>query len=92
MPAETLPRTEHSRELAQQLEILRTTFTAESEILARWGMTETLPIHLRNIIMDEWGRTLEDEPDQLGRSRERLKKDKKALEGLTVATKRGEPR
>ena len=85
MPAETTSHTEHSREAEAQLEVLRTTFTAQAEILARWGLTEALPLPLREAIMHEWSRIVGDDPDQLGRSRKRLARDLHDLAGMTFA-------
>lgn len=84
LPTETPTQARHFRDMAEQLEVLRTTFTAESEILARWGITEALPDQLRNLVFEEWSRIVSDDMDVLGRTRTRLIKDMVDLEQLTT--------
>lgn len=61
------------------LELLRATFTAEGEILARWGMTGSMPAAMREAVFVSWHRTLFAVPDRLGRSLESLREDQTRL-------------
>gem|GEM_PF-1666062 len=79
IPTETPDTTEQSRDIMDQLEVLRTTFTLESEILARWGITGALPCDMRRSVLQQWDRIVSDEPDHLGRSRARLAADIESL-------------
>lgn len=87
MPAETPDSTEQSRDIMEQLEVLRTTFTLESEILARWGITAALPCDLRRSVLQQWDRIVSDEPDHLGRSRARLAADIESLGHIAASEK-----
>jgi hypothetical protein len=87
MPTETLERSDCSREVLEQLDVLRTTFSLESEILARWGVTETLPCEIRQMVLRHWGGIVTDEPDRLGRSTTRLASDIRRLDELAAARK-----
>ena len=60
------------RTLQEAYDILRETFTEDSEKLARWGMTSELPISIRKLVFNEWKKTVKNEPDIFGRSLDRL--------------------
>ncbi|MEY4322299.1 MAG: hypothetical protein RL410_80 [Actinomycetota bacterium] len=49
-------------------ESLRQTFTAEGELLAKWGMTPLMPKEMRILVLDTWQRMLSDDADEFGRS------------------------
>lgn len=59
---------------------LRLTFTAEAEILAKWGITPALPDDIRESVFDAWRSKLIASPDELGRSADRLATDIAKLE------------
>ena len=75
---------EFGRELTEAYELLRETFTVESEILARWGMTTALPRELRDLMFSEWRRRLARKPGTHGRSMERLEADVERLRTETA--------
>lgn len=56
---------------------LRATFTAEAEVLSRWGMTSLAPPPLRTVVFEWWRETLQQTGEQhpLGLSREDLERD-----------------
>lgn len=60
---------------------LRATFTAEAEILSRWGMTSLAPPAVREAVFRYWNETLLEPSGQhpLGLGEEDLKSDIKAL-------------
>lgn len=45
-------------DLRHRYEFLRTTFTVEAELLARWGMTPQLPHDLQELVFQEWNKRL----------------------------------
>lgn len=61
-------------------ELLRRTFTARSEILARWGTNEHLPNSILNLVFSEWEKVLTESPDAYGRSIARLESDRAKLD------------
>lgn len=63
-----------------EFESLRRTFTARSEVLARWGVNEQLPVELLNLVFSEWEKVLTDAPDASGRSIARLESDRAKLD------------
>jgi hypothetical protein len=75
---------EFGRELTEAYELLRETFTVESEILARWGMTTALPRELRDLMFSEWRRRLARQAGTHGRSMERLEADVERLRTETA--------
>ena len=66
---------EHSS-LLRRYESLRTTFTAESELLARWGMTPALPEDLQELVFSEWRKRLADGGGPAWLSAEALAQDR----------------
>lgn len=82
IPTDTRVETEHSRDIATQFAALRATFTAESEILARWGLTSAMPDDMVRLVLEEWAGRLTDEPDGLGRSITSLSRDAARLAEL----------
>jgi len=63
---------------ADRLALLRTTFTAEAEILAKWGMTPSLPTAGRAVVVEWWRAQLTLVPDAMGRSADTLDRDRAA--------------
>jgi len=63
------------RNLEQTYELLRETFTFEAEILARWGVTPTLPREIAQSVFAAWRKLLKSGPDERGRSLELLEQD-----------------
>jgi hypothetical protein len=72
-PATMTPDGDRSTE--QTFELLRETFTLEAEILARWGMTPTLPKEIKKLVIIEWRKLLKGGPDDRGRSIKMLELD-----------------
>ncbi len=60
---------------ADRLALLRKTFTAEAEILARWGMTPGLPADARAAVVAWWRSRLTSVPDAMGRTIDALERD-----------------
>lgn len=68
------------RDLEQRFELLRSTFTIEGEILARWGMTSSMPPEIEAQVFSSWRKSLEQgSVDSLGRSMVSLEEDLKRL-------------
>ena len=68
------------RDLEQRFELLRSTFTIEGEILARWGMTSSMPPEIEAQVFSSWRKSLEQgSVDSLGRSIVSLEEDLKRL-------------
>ena len=63
------------RSTEQTFELLRETFTLEGEILARWGMTPTMPNEIKKLVIVEWRKLLKGGPDDRGRSIKTLELD-----------------
>ncbi len=57
------------------LKALRDTFTPRGELLARWGMTESLPDELLEVVIREWKRLLQNPETAQGRSTTDLDRD-----------------
>ena len=64
---------------ADRLALLRTTFTAEAEILAKWGITPGLPADARATVVAWWRSRLTRVPDAMGRTIEALDRDLAAV-------------
>jgi hypothetical protein len=62
--------------LLQKYESLRATFTAEAELLARWGMTAAMPLDLQDLVFDEWRKRISRAPSHAGPSGEALSEDR----------------
>lgn len=60
---------------ADRLALLRTTFTTEAEILAKWGMTPALPAEGRDRVASWWRTRLGRGSDAMGRSVDALERD-----------------
>jgi hypothetical protein len=67
------------RSLLEAYEVLRETFTEDSELLARWGLTSALPVEMRNTVLEEWARRVGVSPDEFGRTTEQLRVDVERL-------------
>jgi hypothetical protein len=68
------------RDLEQRFELLRATFTIEAEILARWGMTSSMPPEIEAQVFSSWRKSLKkNSDDDLGRSIVSLEEDMKRL-------------
>lgn len=48
--------------LLVRYEALRSTFTAESEALARWGLTSLMPQEMRRMVFDAWRERVRSDP------------------------------
>ncbi len=69
------------RKLQDAFELLRETFTFEAEVLARWGITPTLPKEIAQSVFAAWRKLLKSGPDERGRSLELLEQDMAKLAG-----------
>lgn len=58
--------------MLDDLELLRSTFSEAGEILARWGMTESMPREIREVVLDLWHTRLANSDAPLGRTSARL--------------------
>lgn len=58
---------------------LRETFTLEGEILARWGMSGSIPRKIEEAVFGFWAKLVKVEEDQFGRSVLSLQRDLKVL-------------
>ncbi|MDA2989415.1 MAG: hypothetical protein O2815_10095 [Actinomycetota bacterium] len=77
-----------TRTLEEAYELLRQTFTEDSEILARWGMTSAMPEPVRELVLEEWGRRVATGPDEFGRTLERLTQDVERLRANKIRSVR----
>jgi hypothetical protein len=75
---------------SERLAILRSTFTAEAEILARWGVTPALPAECLAQVSDWWRAKLSGEPDLMGRSVASLERDLAQVDREVAMRTRGE--
>ncbi len=66
-------------------ELLRASFTTEAELLARWGMTSSLPDDLMSMVFDGWCSRLKDLPDQFQRTVDAARKDREKIQRLRHA-------
>jgi len=66
-------------QLKRRHELLRATFNVEGELLARWGMTSTIPKDFEKTIFDAWSKALTAVPDEFGRTIEQLISDLERL-------------
>ena len=64
-----------SRTLEEAYALLRETFTEDSEILAKWGMTSSMPEDLRKLVFNHWSRRISSKSDEFGRNDKRLHAD-----------------
>jgi len=64
---------------------LRSTFTEEGELLARWGMTPSLPRHLQQLLIAAWREELRKSPTADGKSTTELEADLKRVAALRNA-------
>ena len=64
-----------SRTLEKAFALLRETFTEDSEILAKWGMTTSMPRDLRDLVFEHWSWRVGSKSDEFGRNAERLHAD-----------------
>jgi hypothetical protein len=86
VPRETESLGPEAKDAAQRLAALRETYTEESEILAKWGITTALPADMRAELLSRWKTKLTDQPDQLGRSLATLEVDVSRLRRLNEFT------
>lgn len=68
--------------IIEDLELLRKTFTESSEILSRWGMTESMPDDLKELVFNNWTKRLTKTPLTGGRTLVRLKADRIKLQAI----------
>lgn len=61
--------------LRHELELWRSLYSHETERLARWGMTDSLPIEIVEKVLALWSKRLEAEPEDSIRTKERLEID-----------------
>ena len=87
MPSETELLGPEAKDIAQRLAALRETYTEESEILAKWGITTALPEDLRTAILSQWVARLTEKPDQFGRTLATLEADTARLRKLAETAK-----
>lgn len=70
--------------LVERYQALRVTFTAEAEVLARWGLTPLLPAELRGYLFEAWSQrfaALGSDAHPHGLTRVDLERDRAALTG-----------
>ena len=70
--------------LKKRYDLLRSTFTIEGEILARWGMTSAIPEALEAIVLGAWSKVMTASEDEFGRTIAQLSSD---IEKLKVERK-----
>lgn len=87
VPRETESLGPEAKGDAQRLAALRETYTEESEVLAKWGITTALPEDMRTAILTQWAARLTEKPDQLGRSLATLEADAARLRKLAETAK-----
>jgi len=68
--------------IIEDLELLRQTFTESSEILSRWGMTESMPDDLKELVFENWTKRLAKVSLTGGRTLARLKTDRIKLQAI----------
>lgn len=68
------------RDLQERFDLLRATFSLTGEVLARWGMTPTMPREIRDQVFGLWGQRLRDGDIDAQRTRTRLDEDIVTLE------------
>ena len=59
---------------------LRATFTIEGEILARWGMTGSIPRELEEKVFEYWSKSTTSTEDEFGRTSTQLGRDIEKLQ------------
>lgn len=74
-----------ARSLHEDLELLRATFSEPGEILARWGMTESMPRDMRDEVFRLWRERLQTGDQHLGRTSTRLAETVSRLGHLDAA-------
>jgi hypothetical protein len=79
------PATIVYEENAVAYEFLRNTFTEEGEILARWGMTPTLPDAIMKKIFEMWKEHLSKNKDSMFRTLQQLESDQAKLQKTRTA-------
>ena len=67
-------------ELKNRHDLLRGTFTIEGEILARWGMTNSIPRDFEVFIFDLWSKNINATEDMFGRTSLQLSSDLEKLQ------------
>ena len=67
-------------ELKNRHDLLRGTFTIEGEILARWGMTNSIPRDFEILIFDLWSKNINATEDLFGRTSSQLSSDLEKLQ------------
>jgi hypothetical protein len=65
--------------LEARYELLRATFSEQGEVLARWGLTESMPVDFLVKIMSLWAEKFSGGYTHVIRSQEQLLKDCKFL-------------
>lgn len=65
--------------LLRKYETLRATFTAEAELLARWGMTPLMPSYMQELVFEEWRKRISLASDPIGRSLDSLAADQRRI-------------
>jgi hypothetical protein len=80
-----MPPTIVYEENAVAYESLRNTFTEEGEILARWGMTPTLPDAIMKKIFEMWKEHLSKSKDSMFRTLLQLESDQAKLQKIRTA-------
>lgn len=78
-PSRPTGRTCAERDLETRYQLLRATFTSEGEILARWGMTASLPAEMEAAVFQTWRSRLAAGPDEMGRDLMQLAQDLERL-------------
>lgn len=62
-------------QLKKCYDLLRSTFTVEGEILARWGMTSAMPRELEAKVFGAWSKRLTNEVDKFERTKVQISID-----------------
>lgn len=75
--------------LRKRHDLLRATFTLEGEILARWGMTGSIPRELEEKIFEYWLNNMTSSDSEYGRTQSQLGSD---IERLKIERKGMNPK
>lgn len=69
---------EELERLRREVDLWRALYSSESEILARWGVTASLPTPILEAVLTMWAKVVSEQPD-LVRTAERLAVDRQAF-------------
>lgn len=73
------PSPGHDKSLTDRYESLRSIITVEAELLARWGMTPSLPHDLQDLVFEAWSERLRRVPTAAYPTLEKMAEDRKRI-------------